>query len=118
TEERTLAEVIASASPTNPITFTMVPGGTGNRVAIDRDDDGYFDRTEVEAGLDPTDPRSLGTNRSPSIGPAPYEMNVNTAETLPLDLRAIDPDSPQSTLPLTFSGRTPRITLDPSGAVS
>jgi len=118
TEERTLAEVIASASPTNPITFTMVPGGTGKRVAIDRDDDGYFDRTEVEAGLDPTDPRSLGTNRSPSIGPGPYEMNVNTGETLPLDLRAIDPDSPQSTLPLTFSGRTPRITLDPSGAVS
>lgn len=38
-----------------PLTFTLVPGGTGIRVGVDRDGDGWGDQTEIEAGTDPTD---------------------------------------------------------------
>ncbi len=41
------------------ITFTAVPLGNGVRAGVDRDEDGYYDRTELDAGSDPADPTSL-----------------------------------------------------------
>src|SRR5262249_47028041 len=41
------------------LTYTCVPPGSGRRIALDRDSDGYFDRTELDAGTDPTDPGSI-----------------------------------------------------------
>jgi YVTN family beta-propeller protein len=38
------------------ITYTIVPRGTGHRVGIDRDGDGFGDRTEILAGSNPDDP--------------------------------------------------------------
>jgi hypothetical protein len=46
----------ALAAPGNEITYTLVPLRTGRRIGIDRDDDGFGDRTEMESGTDPTDP--------------------------------------------------------------
>ncbi len=40
-------------------TFTCVPVGSGERIGVDRDGDGAFDRDEVDAGSDPADPSSL-----------------------------------------------------------
>ncbi|MFT3697771.1 MAG: hypothetical protein QM831_31820 [Kofleriaceae bacterium] len=40
------------------VTFTCVPVGEGQRIAIDRDDDGYADLDEVFAGKNPADPNS------------------------------------------------------------
>ncbi len=40
------------------ITLTCVPPGAGTRVALDRDEDGFFDRDEIDAGTDPADPAS------------------------------------------------------------
>jgi hypothetical protein len=37
-------------------TFTCVPPGSGERAGIDRDEDGFFDRDELDAGSDPADP--------------------------------------------------------------
>jgi len=54
----TLAEVIAPATDANPFTATVVPEGSGVRLALDRDGDGYFDSSEVELGYDPADPSS------------------------------------------------------------
>ena len=53
-----LANVIASASSGNEFTATLVPEGTGVRRALDRDGDGYFDRSEIETGFDPAEPNS------------------------------------------------------------
>ena len=39
-------------------TFTCVPPGEGQRIGIDRDEDGAFDRDEIDAGTDPADPAS------------------------------------------------------------
>ena len=54
----TLAAVIVSASPGNEFTATLVPEGSGVRVAFDRDGDGYFNSTETEMGYNPGDPLS------------------------------------------------------------
>jgi hypothetical protein len=40
------------------LTYTCVPPGSGDRIGIDRDLDGYFDGDEVAAGSDPADPDS------------------------------------------------------------
>ncbi len=55
---RTLAEVIAAAAPGNEFTAILVPRGTGARLALDRDEDSYFNTTEVETGANPDDPAS------------------------------------------------------------
>ncbi|HZR81880.1 MAG TPA: hypothetical protein VFD92_12340 [Candidatus Binatia bacterium] len=39
-------------------TFTCVPPGSGQRIGVDRDDDGFFDRDEIDAGSDPADAAS------------------------------------------------------------
>jgi YVTN family beta-propeller protein len=41
------------------ITFTVVPAGSETRIGIDRDEDGAFDRDEIDAGSDPADASSL-----------------------------------------------------------
>jgi DNA-binding beta-propeller fold protein YncE len=44
--------------PGHEVTFTCVPRGSGARLAIDRDDDGFLDGDEVDACSDPADPDS------------------------------------------------------------
>jgi DNA-binding beta-propeller fold protein YncE len=41
------------------LTYTCAPPGTGVRIALDRDEDGFFDRDELDAGSDPADPFSV-----------------------------------------------------------
>ena len=55
---RTLTNVIASAAPGNEFTATLVPEGSGVRLALDRDGDGFFDTSELEMGSNPADPDS------------------------------------------------------------
>jgi hypothetical protein len=40
-------------------TYLCVPPGSGFRIGIDRDDDGFRDRDELDAGTDPADPLSV-----------------------------------------------------------
>ena len=54
---RTHLESIAQQSG-QQLTYTAVPRGSGRRMAIDRDEDGAFDRDEIDAGSDPMDPAS------------------------------------------------------------
>ncbi len=42
-------------------TYTCVPPGSGLRIGVDRDGDGFFDRDELDAGTDPVDPASFPT---------------------------------------------------------
>lgn len=52
-ETNALPELLALAAPTNELTFTLVPLGTGRRTSIDRDGDLHFNRTERDLGTDP-----------------------------------------------------------------
>jgi hypothetical protein len=45
----------ALALPGNEITWTVVPAGTGRRLGVDRDNDGFGDATERDRGTDPAD---------------------------------------------------------------
>ena len=51
--------LMALADIANPITFTLVPKGLGQRLAFDRDGDGIGDRQEIINGSDPTDENSV-----------------------------------------------------------
>jgi DNA-binding beta-propeller fold protein YncE len=53
------------------VTYTCVPPGNGTRVGIDRDEDTFPDRTELDAGSDPADPFSIpgGTTTTTTTSP-------------------------------------------------
>jgi hypothetical protein len=53
-----LANVIAPAASGNEFTATLVPQGSGLRLGLDRDGDGYFNGSELETGFNPADPAS------------------------------------------------------------
>ncbi len=46
-------------TPGQQLTFLCVPPGSGVRIGIDNDEDGVFDRDELDAGSDPSDPNSV-----------------------------------------------------------
>jgi YVTN family beta-propeller protein len=52
----------AAVAGTAVLTFTAVSLGQGPRMGVDRDEDGYYDRTELDAGSDPADPESQPTS--------------------------------------------------------
>jgi len=50
-----------TATSGQELTFTCVPPGSGTRLGVDRDGDGFFDRDELDAGTDPANPDSVPT---------------------------------------------------------
>ena len=54
----TLATLLANADSGSEITFTGVIAGMEYRLGVDRDEDGFSDRDELDAGSDPGDPNS------------------------------------------------------------
>jgi DNA-binding beta-propeller fold protein YncE len=57
-------------------TYLCVPPGSGSRVGVDRDEDGFFDRDELDAGSDPADPSS-----TPSGGTTSTVTSTTTSST-------------------------------------
>ena len=53
------AAVRALATPGQDLTWTCVPPGSGERIGVDRDDDGVYDGDEADAGTDPANPLSF-----------------------------------------------------------
>jgi DNA-binding beta-propeller fold protein YncE len=54
------------ATPGQELTYTCVPPGSGIRVGVDRDEDGAFDRDELDAGSDPANPASVPPTATPT----------------------------------------------------
>lgn len=52
----TQATLLASASPSRPLTITVAPVGQQTRMGVDRDDDGWFDADERQVCSDPLNP--------------------------------------------------------------
>ncbi len=63
------AALVALAAADHELTITGVPPGTGHRLGIDRDRDGFLDGDELAAGSDPGDPLSTpsGAGVSPPV---------------------------------------------------
>jgi DNA-binding beta-propeller fold protein YncE len=57
-QTNTDAELRGQAAAGEERTYTCAPLGSGERIGIDRDEDGYFDADEIDAGSDPADPGS------------------------------------------------------------
>ncbi len=60
------------------LTYTCAPPSSGTRMGIDRDEDGFFDSDEIDAGSDPADPSSI-----PGSGPTPTVTASPTATATP-----------------------------------
>jgi hypothetical protein len=63
-ETQSLGQLLFRARPGGEITFTAVKAGTGQRSALDRDRDGFFNRDELDACSDPADGASTPDNSS------------------------------------------------------
>ena len=59
TPQSTTAVRNLAATAGQELTFTCVPPGSGERIGVDRDLDGVFDRRELDCGTDPADPQSF-----------------------------------------------------------
>jgi YVTN family beta-propeller protein len=117
TEILTPAALRALAAVGSEQTYTMVPRGSGSRIGIDRDGDGYFDRDELDFGSDPTNPLSWATNTPPILG-AVSNLTALKGRWVTLNFSATDTDIP--TQVLTFSLETnapPGATINPTNGV-
>lgn len=77
-ETVTLDELRALATEDNPLTFLMVPQGSGRRLAVDRDEDGYFDGDELVSGADPANPLSIPVRAKLSLDANSALISWNT----------------------------------------
>ena len=60
-EQATLAEILALASVSTPVTFMAVPEGSGLRMGVDRDEDGTFNFSEANGmGMSVASPKNNG----------------------------------------------------------
>lgn len=57
-EQVSVDQLAALVAGESTLTFTVVPAGTQTRIGIDRDEDGYLDRDELDACSDPADAAS------------------------------------------------------------
>jgi DNA-binding beta-propeller fold protein YncE len=76
-ETETPSQLLALAAPGREQTYTLVPAGSGERIGIDRDADGYFDQDELDAGCNPANPLSVPTNPPPQIGSISLALSTN-----------------------------------------
>ena len=101
----TTAQLLALAQRGGEMTVSGVPRGSGLRMGLDRDRDGYLDGDELDAHSDPGNPASTPANTgvTASLGPAagldavrpnPFRAEAELDFTLsapgPVDLRVYD----------------------------
>jgi len=91
------------------ITYLGVPPGSGMRMGIDRDRDGFRDRWEMALGSDPADPNSVPAVAAAETGSAPVAPQ--------LFQNAPNPFNPSTTIAFRFgtAGRVRLLVFDVSG---
>jgi DNA-binding beta-propeller fold protein YncE len=116
-ERITLAELLSFTTPATPLTFTFLPPGTGRRLGVDRDEDGIFDRSEVDYGFDPNDPSSHGSNAPPKFNPFP-QILAHPGSPIRVALTATDSNGPGQSLTYSLgAGTPPGAAIDPTNGL-
>jgi len=106
--------LLALAAQGQELTFSMVAEGTGRRLALDRDRDGTFDRTEIDLGFDPADPSSNSGNSPPQFLPLTNAVAVHPGMTVSIPFTATDSNQPTQALQYRLTRDTPSgASLDP-----
>jgi hypothetical protein len=72
-----------AVAPGQELTYTCVPVGSGRRTGVDRDEDGYLDRDELDAGSDPTNAASIPIPPTPIRASSLALRDDNTAPVNP-----------------------------------
>ncbi len=75
-----IVDLATIASASNPLTYMMVPRGSGTRLGVDQDEDGYYDRSEIEACTDPANPLSHPGLGAPDIDIASGLLNFGSRD--------------------------------------
>jgi hypothetical protein len=109
-------ELRALAAVGNEQTYTVVPRGAGQRIGIDEDGDGYFDRDELDYGSDPRNPLSLATNTPPVLG-AIGNVTALKGALLTLSFTATDADIPAQQLTFSLSNAPPDAEINSTNGV-
>ncbi len=65
-------------TPGQDLTYTAVPAGSGERMGIDRDEDSFLDRDELDLGSNPADPLSVPAGTSAAVVPVPAKRMLIT----------------------------------------
>ncbi|MDA1275818.1 MAG: beta-propeller fold lactonase family protein [Verrucomicrobia bacterium] len=90
----------------NEITFTLVPEGSGRRIGIDRDEDGFPDSTELDGESDPASKGSVPGNTAPILQRLDPIM-LPDSEALQITVIANDPDVPAQSLRFSLGSNAP-----------
>jgi hypothetical protein len=108
----------ALATAGQELTYTCVPPGSGTRIALDRDEDGFFDTDEVDAGTDPANPASFpgGPQEQPVAAKKLLIKNKNPDDTNKNKIVLLAKDAGIST-PAPGSLDDPRCGLSAPGTV-
>jgi len=113
----------------SPMTYTCVPPGSGTRIGLDRDEDGYFDRDEIDAGSDPADPNSIpgGPTPTPTVTPPAPEATPIAAKKVLIKNTFPDDEtknkiivlakSSSIAIPVPETANDPTCNGDPSGTI-
>lgn len=80
-ETVTIADLQNAATIGGELTFTVVPAGSETRIGIDRDEDGHFDRDELDACSDPADP-SVVPGTPPEFADANRDGDVDSSDVI------------------------------------
>ncbi|MBI3786118.1 MAG: hypothetical protein HY270_22250 [Deltaproteobacteria bacterium] len=112
------------------LTYTAVPPGNGPRIGVDRDEDGYYDQTEIDYGSDPANPAStpiigatvtptVTLTRTPTNTPTntPIPTQTNTPTNSPTDTPSYTPLPTNTPLPsdTPTNTETPTPSITPGG---
>jgi DNA-binding beta-propeller fold protein YncE len=96
----------ALAHEGNELTYTIVPAGSGQRIGIDRDNDGFFDRTELDAGSDPASAKSVPGNTAPQLSPI-SNQTIDVGSSLTVTAAVTDSDLPAQQLTFALAPGAP-----------
>jgi DNA-binding beta-propeller fold protein YncE len=117
-QANTDAELRAQAAAGEPRTYTCVPPGAGERIGIDRDEDGFYDTDETDVGSDPADPsvtpETVGAVKV--VGTKLQVKNASPDDELKRKIVVVSKD-PAITPALPDGTADPRCGSDPPGTV-
>jgi hypothetical protein len=65
---------LLALNPGQEMTYTCVPPGSGLRIGIDRDEDTFFDRDEIDDGTDPADPTDFPGSAAVAIRASTFKL--------------------------------------------
>jgi hypothetical protein len=107
-----------AATAGQELTYTCAPPGSGTRMGLDRDEDGFYDTDEVDASTDPADPLSFpgAPVDEPLDAKKIMVKNKNPDDETKNKIVFIAKDS-SVTIPLPGSPDDPRCGIDPPSTV-